>query len=191
VSLTGGQGHRETFGMLPTLLHPRDVTQSDVGSLYSMRSHLGPRSAFNVSGSAPASLFQHTPDSSMGANSSRHSRARTGESSGASLAHSGSVSSNGWQRRPDVQGHALEGSFGRMSIGATGTNSTRLVTGSPIPPLPLGPRYGDSLTSTTVSVDRGSNVTTEAVDPVTGMVLHLPRSTVGRENGHWTMDITE
>lgn len=142
------------------LVHPNDTLQSEQGSLHSMRSHLSPRSASHASGSAPASFISHTPESSRGTNSSRFTR-----SSGPSLAHSGSISSDGRQRRR-VDPNANPGSFGRLSVGATGNNQSRLASPSPL---------HDTVTSIT-----GSDVTTETTDPVTGMVLRLPRATMGR-----------
>lgn len=150
-----------------------------------MRSHLSPRAASRASGSAPASFISHTPESSMGTSSSRYTR-RTGASSGPSIAHSASVSSEGRQRRRPSDGpqSATANSFGRLSLGATGNLEPRLV--SPPPLSPLGNRYGDTLTSVT-----GSDITTEAVDPVTGMMLHLPRATMGRDHGPWATDVPE
>lgn len=168
----------------PVYIQPRDVTHSEQGSLNSMRSHLSPRAASRASGSAPASFISHTPDSSMGTTSSRHTR-RTGASSGPSLAHSGSVSSDGRQgmRRPS-DGPPTANSFGRLSVGATGNGAPRLHSPPPLSPLASG--FGDTLTSIT-----GSDITTEAVDPVTGTRLQLPRATMGRSHGPWAANISD
>jgi hypothetical protein len=153
-------------------------------------SHLSPLS--NASGSVRVASNVHSPESSLGSHSSHHSRATTG-GSGASL--STSVSSDGRLRRPEVGENPLPSSFGRMSVGATGANVTRLTIGSPIPPSPLHQRH-DSHASPTASLDRGSNVTTEVVNSVTGAPVQLPRAPAGGssvERGHslWETGIPE
>ncbi|KAJ3788639.1 hypothetical protein GGU11DRAFT_780126 [Lentinula aff. detonsa] len=91
-----GGTRRTTFG-LPQVVNPPDL-YSERGSLHSMHSHLSPVNS-RSSGSAPAS--RRDKSGSSGSASSRpsaHSAARSvvsgSDGSGASLAHSGSISSD-------------------------------------------------------------------------------------------------
>ncbi|KAF8262754.1 hypothetical protein EI94DRAFT_1808328 [Lactarius quietus] len=70
---------RTTFGLPMTLVHPRDLTTSEQGSLHSMRLHLSPHSTLSAAGSAPISN-----------STSEHSRRFT-VNSFKSLAHSSST----------------------------------------------------------------------------------------------------
>ncbi|KAI9453306.1 hypothetical protein BJY52DRAFT_1289594 [Lactarius psammicola] len=51
---------RTTFGMPLTLVHPRELTTSEQGSLHSMRSHLSPHSALSAAGSAPSAALNRS-----------------------------------------------------------------------------------------------------------------------------------
>ena len=167
------------------LVHPRDVSRSEAGSLHSMRSHRNPGSPRSVSGSAPASLFQHTPDSSQGSRS--HGRS---QGSGHSLVHQTSISSQGRRRRrrPEVGESPLPSPFGRLSLGATGTAAMRFDfgqrDGGPSPPPTLVSPY--LVTDGSVN-SAGTNVTADVVDPVIGVAVRMPRMpayTHDREDRH-------
>lgn len=151
-----------------------------------MRSHLSPGSPRSVSGSAPASLFQHTPDSSQGSRSQGRS-----QGSGHSLVHQTSISSQGRRRRrrPEIGEASLPPSpFGRLSLGATGTSAMRFDFGqrdggSPSPATPFSAYFtvDGSVNSA------GTNVTADVIDPVTGAAVRMPRMpayTHDRENRH-------
>lgn len=166
-SLTGGPDHRATFGTPPLYIHSQEATRSEQGSLHS---HLSPQSF--TSDSVRFASNVHTPESSIG--SSSHSRGATG-SSGASFSPTRSVSSIGRLRWAEAGEAPLRGSVGQVSVGATGANATRLTAGSPTTSSLLHQRY-DSQNSTTASLDRGSNVTTEVIDSVTGVTVQLPRA---------------
>ena len=148
-----------------------------------MRSRLSPNSPRSVSGSAPASLFQHTPDSSQGSKS--HGRS---QGSGHSLVHQTSISSQGRRRRfrPEVGEAALPSPYGRISLGATGTAAMRFDFGQRDdgPPLPENP-FSAHFTADGSVNSAGTNVTAEVVDPVTGVAVRMPRMpayTHDREN---------
>lgn len=136
-----------------------------------MRSRLSPGSPRSVSGSAPASLFQHTPDSSQGSKS--HGRS---QGSVHSLVHQTSISSQGRHRRfrPEVGEAALPDPYGRVSLGATGTTAMRFDFGQGGPPPPDTP-FSTYLTTDGSVNSGGTNVTTEMVDPVTGVAVRMPR----------------
>ncbi|PIL32196.1 hypothetical protein GSI_05441 [Ganoderma sinense ZZ0214-1] len=97
-SLSGGGiggrqlGRRLTFGT-PMVVQPREMLESEVGSLHSMRSHLSPYSSMSPVGSAAASSHTLTGSGSSRPSTSNrsHSRGHTG-SSGQSLSHSASTS---------------------------------------------------------------------------------------------------
>lgn len=165
------------------MVHPRDVSRSEAGSLHSMRSHLSPRSPRSVSGSAPASLFQHTPDSSQGSRS--YSRS---QGSGHSLVHQTSISSQGRRRRrrPEIGESPLPSPFGRLSLGATGTSAMRFNVGQRDsgPSSPTNP-FSPYLTADGSVNSAGTNVTADVVDPVIGVAVRMPRMpayTHDREN---------
>ena len=149
-----------------------------------MRSHLNPSSPRSVSGSTPASLFQHTPDSSQGSKS--HARSH---GSRRSLVHQTSISSQGRRRRRSpVGGSPLPSPYGRLSLGATGTTAMRFDFGQhdPSPSLPASPFSAHFTTSGSVN-SAGTNVTTDVVDPVSGVAVRMPRMpayTHDRENRH-------
>ncbi|RPD54342.1 hypothetical protein L226DRAFT_575732 [Lentinus tigrinus ALCF2SS1-7] len=203
-SLAGGlrptDGRRTTFGV-PMVVQPQDVLQSERGSLHSTRSHLSPHSSRSPSGSAPASS-RHTGSGSSSSRptASSHSRGIT-MSSGASLAHSNSVSFD--DHRPgrhraeagEIASPPLSAVFGAFPRGAA----------SPPPPVhghgddvvhPAAPAYHSSAPSpipmpspvavsgtVTSTATRGTadesltdlSVTTTQTDPITGAVVHLPR----------------
>lgn len=155
-----------------------------------MRSHLSPHSAHHASGSAPASSH-HTL---AGSNSSRPSERSYGRtpSSGVSLAHSGSISSDDRRRRRrgetgEVSSPPLSAVFNRPHpegtppppFGASGTTPLPVISSSP-------PGYSSSLPSEGVVVSgtvtssgtrdsSASYATTAMTDPISGTVLHLPR----------------
>lgn len=127
---------------------------SEVGSLHSMRSHLSPFSG-RSSGSAPASS-RHNLTGSNSSRPSGHSQGRTA-SSGVSLAHSGSISSDGRQR--------LRGGNVSPSLSAFGpqdsSSSAQYPTPPPPPPpyLPRSPLVGLHDTAVRSVNTPGSNVT--------------------------------
>ncbi|KAI0261169.1 hypothetical protein BC834DRAFT_972946 [Gloeopeniophorella convolvens] len=175
-ALPGPEERRTTFGMQPlTVVHPREPTTSEQGSLHSMRSHLSPRSALSASGSAPAS--------------SEHSRGPTG-SSGKSLAHSSSVSS--YDRRfvrsdPGEVSPPLS-AIGRSTMlpppprALTSTSPVRGL-GSPTSP-PLAPQLMPSATITSTTTRSSVTTHTSVTDPITGEVSRFPHVawTGGRES---------
>ncbi|KAF8260598.1 hypothetical protein EI94DRAFT_887246 [Lactarius quietus] len=147
---------RTTFGLPMTLIHPRDLTTSEQGSLHSMRSHLSPHSALSAAGSAPVSN-----------SASEHSRGFTINSL-KSLAHSSSISST--DRR------LVRPSPGEVSpaLSALGRHPHRAVAGPP----PV------SATVTSNTTTRSSVTThTSVTDPVTGDVTRVAHAawTGGRE----------
>ncbi|KAJ3819602.1 hypothetical protein F5880DRAFT_1724170 [Lentinula raphanica] len=117
-NLSPGGARRTTFGM-PQVVNPPDL-YSEQGSLHSMRSHLSPVNSHS-SGSAPAS--RRDKSGSTGSVSSRpsaHSAARSvisgSEGSGASLAHSGSISSDDRRKgRPHPPMSPAISAFGHTS----------------------------------------------------------------------------
>ena len=152
-------------------------------SLHSMRSLLSPRSAAIVSGSAPMSS-QHT-GSTYNSGSSRRStpsHARTA-SSGFSLAHSGSISSDGRRRfRPSpgqisppisAVGHANWPHNSRFSVH---TDSPRSLQFSVHAQAPLALSGTVTSSSTTGTGGASSSVTTHTsvADPITGEVMRFP-----------------
>lgn len=178
--ITGGSGSGRS-AQPPILVHPGEVSRSEAGSLHSMRSHFSsPRS---VSGSAPGSLFQHTPDSSQGSKSHGHC-----QGSRPSLVHQTSISSQGRRRRrPDTGEAPLPSPYGRLSLGAIGTSTMRFDFGQrdATPPVPATP-FSAYFTSGSVN-SSGSNVTADVVDPVTGVAVRMPRMpayTHDRDNHH-------
>jgi len=150
-----------------------------------MRSRLSPGSPRSVSGSAPTSLFQPTPDSSLGSRS--HGRS---QGSGHSLIHQTSISSQGRRRRrrPEIGESSLPSPYGRLSLGATGTTAMRFDFGQ----RDGGPSSPGTPFSTFFSADgsvnsAGTNVTADVVDPVTGVAVRMPRMpayTHDREDRH-------
>ncbi|KAI0636138.1 hypothetical protein C8Q77DRAFT_622516 [Trametes polyzona] len=206
-SLAGGfrasDGRRTTFG-IPTVVQPRDALHSERGSLHSMRSHLSPHSSMSPAGSAPAST-RHTLNGSSSSRptNSSHSRGPTG-SSGASLAHSSSISSDDRRRRRAEVGEVASPPLSAVFPG-------RGFPSSPPPPahthgedaLGFPPVYSAeapqpfasraTVTGTVTSTGtRGTDesltnesVTTTQTDPITGAVMHFPRlpwrSTMGQD----------
>lgn len=155
----------------PVLVHPGDVSRSEAGSLHSMRSHFNsPRS---VSGSAPSSLFQNTPDSSQGSRS--HGRSQGSRNS---LAHQPSISSQGRRRhRPEIGEPPLPPSpYGRLSLGAFGTSAMRFDFGQrdANPSMPATP-FSAYFTAGGSVNSAGTNITADVVDPVTGVAVRMPR----------------
>lgn len=132
-----------------------------------MRSRFSsPRS---VSGSAPASVFQHTPDSSQGSKS--HARPQR------SLVHQTSISSQGrHRRRPETGEPPLPSPYGRLSLGAIGTSAMRFDFGQQdaTPSMPETPFSAYFTTGGSVN-SAGTNVTADVVDPVTGVAVRMPR----------------
>ncbi|GBE88432.1 predicted protein [Sparassis crispa] len=188
---SGEENRRTTFG-IPVVVHARDAQNSEQGSLYSMRSHLSPRSRLSPSGSAPASSL-HTVSHSGSGSSSRptfHSQGRAA-GSGVSLSHSNSVSSD--ERRPHRR--AAAGEVGSPPLSAVwpgrnyvAQNHPPILPQGPTPP-PLAypsplfgrPAVSDTVTSsgtsrTTRTEDTNtSSVTTAMTDPITGAVIHSVR----------------
>ncbi|KAF9790370.1 hypothetical protein BJ322DRAFT_1104030 [Thelephora terrestris] len=167
--ITGGTGSGRST-QPPVLIHPEDVSRSEAGSLHSMRSHFSsPRS---ITGSAPTSVFQHTPDSSQGSKS--HGRS---QGSRRSLVHQTSISSQGRRRhRPDTGEPTLPSPYGRLSLGAIGTSAMRFDFGQhdATPSLPATPFSAYFTTSGSVN-SAGTNVTADVVDPVSGVAVRMPR----------------
>lgn len=145
---------------------------SEVGSLHSMRSHLSPYSP-RSSGSAPASSHNLT-----GSNSSRpsgHSQGRTG-SSGGSLAHSTSISSDGRRRTRGAISPALS-AFG----GQDSPSSSLAFPTPPPPPPPYIPRSPLSDPDTTIRLTTpGTSITSEDTTGTTGH--HVPRHSTGPDS---------
>ena len=144
---------------------------SEVGSLHSMRSHLMPYSG-QSSGSAPASS-RHRLDGSNSSRPSGHSAQRT-TSSGMSLAHSGSISSDGRQR--------LRGNVS-PSLSAFGPQESPTLTQFPAPPpppyLPRSPlvslhdttlrdTHSPSSSRTSHDYDEGQELTFGGLSPLNG-----------------------
>ncbi|KAH9063586.1 hypothetical protein EDB87DRAFT_1602476 [Lactarius vividus] len=168
--LPGLHERRTTFGL--PLIHPRDPTTSEQGSLHSMRSHLSPHSALSAAGSAPVSN-----------SASEHSRAFT-LASLKSLAHSSSVSS--------ADRRFARPSPGEVSpaLSATGRQhqhqqrAHRVV--APPAQLPQSVVQSATVTSTTMTTTTTrSSVTTHTsvTDPITGEVSRVAHAawTGGRE----------
>ncbi|OJT13900.1 hypothetical protein TRAPUB_9569 [Trametes pubescens] len=216
-SLAGGfrpsDGRRTTFGV-PMVVHPRDALHSERGSLHSMRSHLSPNSSMSPAGSAPAST-RHTMTGSGSSrpSDSSHSRGPTG-SSGASLAHTNSISSEDRRRRRADVGEVMEPPISAVFPG-------RGFPSSPPPPahthgedaMGYPPAYpsdaptpmlmrslpatvSGTMTSTGTRGTAGTDetmtdesVTTAQTDPITGAVMHFPRlpwrNTMG-QNQAWS-----
>ncbi|KII84407.1 hypothetical protein PLICRDRAFT_46314 [Plicaturopsis crispa FD-325 SS-3] len=157
----GGGDRRTTFGT-PQFVHPRSPTQSEMGSLHS---HLSP-----TSGTAS----RRDLSGSLGSDSSRpsgHSQARTGSSS---IAHSGSVSSDGRLRgspNPNV---------GRASVSAMGYPTLATYMTSPLSGVVTSSGAAGSTirsTSSDTHSDTNTNTTrteTTLVDPATGAIMHFP-----------------
>ncbi|KAI8969865.1 hypothetical protein BD414DRAFT_253660 [Trametes punicea] len=198
-SFRPNDGRRTTFGV-PTVVQPRDALHSERGSLHSMRSHLSPHSSMSPAGSAPASS-RHTLNGSSSSrpSASSHSRGLT-ISSGGSLAHSSSISSEDRRRRRAEVGEVASPPLSAVFSG-------RGFPGSPPPPahthgedisafppaysgegaLPLRIRpLSATVTGTVTSSGTGGtigtddsltdeSVTTTQTDPITGAVMHLPR----------------
>ncbi|KAI9434361.1 hypothetical protein H4582DRAFT_1979281 [Lactarius indigo] len=163
---------RTTFGL--PLIHPRDPTTSEQGSLHSMRSHLSPHSALSAAGSAPVSN-----------SASEHSRGFT-LSSLKSLAHSSSVSST--DRRfarpsPGEVSPALS-AMGRQQQYQHQRRSHRVAVPPVQPPPSLVQSATVTSTTMTTTTTRSSVTThTSVTDPVTGEVTRVAHAawTGGRE----------
>ncbi|OSC98533.1 hypothetical protein PYCCODRAFT_1375142 [Trametes coccinea BRFM310] len=198
-SFRPNDGRRTTFGV-PTVVQPRDALQSERGSLHSMRSHLSPHSSMSPAGSAPASS-RHTLTGSGSSRptASSHSRGLTA-SSGGSLAHSSSISSDDRRRRRGEVGEVASPPLSAVFPGRGFPSSppppahTHGEDASAFPPaypaegpLPMGMRsFPATVTGTmTSSGTRGTtgtddsltdeSVTTTQTDPITGAVMHFPR----------------
>lgn len=152
--------------MQPNIIHPTEIEAiSEVGSLHSMRPHLSPHSP-RSSGSAPASSHNLT-----GSNSSRpsgHSQGRTA-SSGVSLAHSTSISSDGRRRTRGAISPALS-AFGGQDIPSS------LAFPKPQPPLPAyTPRSPLSDTDATVRLTTTGTSITGSDDTAGTVGQHVAR----------------
>lgn len=125
------------FFSKPQFVHSQDLTAiSEVGSLHSMRSRLNPFSA-RSSGSAAASSHHNF----SGSNSSRPSGQTA--SSALSLAHSGSISSDGRRRLRGTVSPALS-AFGYpdLSPSSTGTGQFQQPAPPPPPYIPQSSLFG-------------------------------------------------
>jgi len=148
--------HRSSFG-IPQFVYSHDLTAiSEVGSLHSMRSHLNPFSA-RSSGSAPASS-RHNFSGSNSSKPSGHSHGRT-TSSGISLAHSGSISSDGRRRLRGPVSPALS-AFGYPDSPSP-TGQFTVPTPPPPPYIPRSP-LGGAREATVRSVTTGTPGTSTA-----------------------------
>ena len=186
------------------VVQPQDAMRSERGSLHSTRSHLSPHSSRSPSGSAPASS-RHTGSASSSSRptASSHSRGIT-MSSGASLAHSNSVSFD--DHRPgrhraevgEVASPPLSAVFGAFP-GSSGSPPPMHLHGHGddvvLPAAPAYPSGAPSLSpilmpspvalsgTMTSTATRGTadesltdlSVTTTQTDPITGAVVHFPR----------------
>ncbi|TFK53436.1 hypothetical protein OE88DRAFT_1249897 [Heliocybe sulcata] len=192
----GGGDRRTTFGSVgnPTVVHPRDITHSEQGSLHSMRSHLSPFSSRSPSGSAAAS----SPSSRhmlIGSGSSRgtHSQGPSGSSGGShSLGHSGSISSDSRRRgRRDASDiNAPPPPIGRVSLGATGRGvASPLYQMTPQPTAGAGDDHA-VVSSTVTTKATASTATTGSsmTDPVTGAVMHFPTVPWTGADSDWPAD---
>lgn len=162
----------DAFFMQPNIVHPTDMEAiSEVGSLHSMRSHLSPYSP-RSSGSAPVSSHNLT-----GSNSSRpsgHSQGRTA-SSGASLAHSTSISSDGRRRTRGAVSPALS------AFGGQDSPSSLAFPTPPPPPPPYIPRSPLSDPDTTVRLTTpGTSIT--GSDRTAGTTGHIVRHSTGPDS---------
>jgi len=159
------------------VVHPRGGTLSEQASLHSMRSHLRVHSPTSMtSGSRPQSHHN-------GSGSSR---------SGASLAHSGSISSDGRRgvRRPTSHG---ELGYERLSAISGG-----LRHGSPSPLrastsgnlMQPSSRTVTSLSSDGTGTGTGTTATTTIHDSVSGATMYFPTRVWSREQGNhrWPED---
>ncbi|KAI9056801.1 hypothetical protein FKP32DRAFT_1584954 [Trametes sanguinea] len=198
-SFRPNDGRRTTFGV-PTVVQPRDALHSERGSLHSMRSHLSPHSSMSPAGSAPASS-RHTLTGSGSSRptASSHSRGLTA-SSGGSLAHSSSISSEDRRRRRGDVGEIASPPLSAVWPGrgfpssppppahTHGEDAAAYPPAYPAEgPLPAGMRsFPATVTGTmTSSGTRGTtgtdesltdeSVTTTQTDPITGAVMHFPR----------------
>ncbi|KAI1783873.1 hypothetical protein LXA43DRAFT_1044864 [Ganoderma leucocontextum] len=205
-NLSGGGGGRQlgrrlTFGR-PMVVQPRDMFESERGSLHSMRSHLSPYSSRSPTGSAAAS--SHTLSGSGSSRPSTsirsHSRGQTG-SSGQSLAHSASTSFDDHRpgRRRVLVGEvaaplsAVISSFPHSISPPSSSSHGEDVVGPlrvfpanaplyvpmPVPTLPMPAAVAVSGTMTSRATTDESltdlSVTTTQTDPITGTVMHFPR----------------
>lgn len=157
---------RTTFGLPLTLVHPREFTTSEQGSLHSMRSHLSPHAALSAAGSAPVSN-----------SASEHSRGFT-VGSLKSLAHSSSVSST--DRR------LVRPSPGEVSpaLSATGRHHPHRALAAPALPPPSLVQSATVASTMTTTTTRSSVTThTSVTDPITGEVSRVAHAawTGGRE----------
>ncbi|KAI0064958.1 hypothetical protein BV25DRAFT_1914105 [Artomyces pyxidatus] len=168
---------RTTFGTPQVVMPGFNRIPSEEASLHSMRSHLSPRNALSVSGSAPASTL-----GSGSSHPSGHSQGRS-VSSGASLAYSGSVSSDGRRRPRHAPGEvsppiSAVGRSSMMPLGHShmGSHSTQASPHHSV--FPMGPAPSTTVTSTgtTGTGETSSSVTTHTsvTDPMTGEVMRFP-----------------
>lgn len=112
-TLPQGRGPRTTFGM-PTYIQGPGFN-SEQASLYSMRSHIDP-SITRSTGSAPASSLNSSHPSRRKGNGS-------GSTTGSSLAHSASITSDGRRRRgPNGPTSPVLSAFGDHARDATGNS---------------------------------------------------------------------
>ncbi|CDO78044.1 hypothetical protein BN946_scf184724.g8 [Trametes cinnabarina] len=198
-SFRPNDGRRTTFGV-PTVVQPLDALRSERGSLHSMRSHLSPHSSMSPAGSAPASS-RHTLTGSGSSrpSASTHSRGLTA-SSGGSLAHSSSISSEDRRRRRGEVGEVASPPLSAVFPGRGFPSSPpppahthgEYISGFPPAypgegPPPMGMRSSPATVTGTMtsSGTRGTtgtdesltdeSVTTTQTDPITGAVMHFPR----------------
>ncbi|KAI0833776.1 hypothetical protein BC628DRAFT_1307991 [Trametes gibbosa] len=200
LSLAGGfrppDGRRMTFGV-PLVVQPRDTLQSERGSLHSMRSHLSPHSSMSPAGSAPASARHAVTSSGSSrptASSNSHSRGPTG-SSGGSLTHSSSISSDDRRRRRAEVGEVMRPPLSAFGAGfpsippppahthgedilelppAYYVEGSSPLEGRSIPPTITGTMTSTGTRDTQDSLSDES-VTTTQTDPITGAVMRFPR----------------
>ncbi|EIN03993.1 hypothetical protein PUNSTDRAFT_139035 [Punctularia strigosozonata HHB-11173 SS5] len=202
-TLASANDRRTTFGQAPVLVHPERTQTSDQGSLHS-HVHSIPGSS-RGSDSVPPS-GRYIPIASIGSRSasSLHSGPRSqepsgssGETGGATLSHSGSISSDDRIKRGRRTRSPADLRSPHVSLGAVGGRVPRLPElNLPSSPLHLSPQAsGDDITTAstghspllgstragTVSGTIGTTATNSSVsthtsitDPSTGIVMHFP-----------------
>ncbi|KZT73470.1 hypothetical protein DAEQUDRAFT_414683 [Daedalea quercina L-15889] len=185
-----GQGtRRTTFGQVPAVIHPRDNTQSERGSLGSGRSHLSPHVLQSSASTAPSFHTHHSSSSKS------HSQGPSGSSGSRSASHAGSIAERSrLEQVSEVSSPPLSAVFSKDGVWSRPTSPPGVRPMTPIrqspsssaeglpafpEPRPATPNTaGGTVTSTTTSKTEdsgaGTSVTTSGTDPVSGVVLHFP-----------------
>lgn len=158
-----------------------------------MRSHLSPFSSRSPTGSAPASSRHlHFGSGSSSSRPSGHSQALSGSSGGASLAHSGSISSDGRRRgrRDASEISSPPPAYGRISVGATGRGAASPLYRSTASPQPHASDDLAVVSSTVTSTGTGSSGSSYSrmTDPATGAIMHFPTVPWTGAESDWPAD---